>query len=292
MKLIFLFSFLFFCSFLKGQEKTEYPPVEYPADYAAEIDVTYSTIDDWEGKLDIYFSKNSEEPVPLVINIHGGGWRKGVKESQRSFKMFFDMGWAVANISYRLSGTAKAPAAIVDCRNAMVFLINNSEKYNIDPLQIVTVGGSAGGHLALMIGLLRDQNNWESMMSPDKDYKVKLIINKYGITDIQEILSEQNRREFAIEWIKGYENDKEFLRSISPLYYIDEGSPAVITIHGDEDPTVPYQQAIILHEALDEKRVENLLVTVPGGKHGKFSPEQNSRIKSDVKKFIDKILNQ
>lgn len=292
MKIFILFLFLSFHPVASGQDTTEYLPVEYPTNYDADINVIYSNIDGWEGKLDVYFPKNSNMPVPVVINIHGGGWRKGVKESQRGFKMFFERGWAVANISYRLSGTAKAPAAIVDCRNAMIFLVNNCEKYNIDPLQIVTVGGSAGGHLALMIGLLRDQNNWESMFFADKDYKVKLIINKYGVTDIQEILSEQNKLEFAIEWVKGYESDNDFLKSISPLYYIDENSPPVISIHGDEDPTVPYQQAVVLHQALNEKGVENLLLTIPGGKHGKFSSEENSRIKSVVTDFLDRIWDQ
>ncbi len=291
MKILNIFLLLFCNVFSQTQDNQEYPPVDYPSNYESSLNLVYSSINGWEGKLDIYFPYKTEKPVPLVINIHGGGWRKGVKESQRDFKIFFDMGWAVANISYRLSGIAKAPAAIVDCKNALIFLVNNSEKFNIDPLKIITIGGSAGGHLALMTGLLPDENDFEGVLALNKEYKVKAIINKYGITDIQDILSQHNRREFAVEWIKGSESDTVFLKSISPIYYVNESSPAVLTIHGDADPTVPYQQAIILHEALDQFQIENSLVTVPNGKHGKFSSDENKKNKIIIGNFLLKVID-
>ena len=138
-----------------------YKQVEYPSGFSARLDVVYTKVKDlptgqacWEGKMDLYFPPKEKGPSPVVINIHGGGWNKGVKESQTGFSTFFKAGFAVANIEYRLTSQATAPAAIEDTRCALIYLIKNARELNIDVNKIVIMGGSAGGHLALMGGLL------------------------------------------------------------------------------------------------------------------------------------------
>ena len=83
-------------------QKTIYRPVQYPANYKAEINLVYTQADNWKGYMDLYTNPTSEKPTPIIINIHGGGWNHGVKESQTGFKYFFEEGIAVANIAYRL----------------------------------------------------------------------------------------------------------------------------------------------------------------------------------------------
>ena len=138
---------------LSGQE-TKYKPVKYPATYEAKIDLIYTKIDDWEGRIDIYSNPVSQKPTPIVINIHGGGWNHGVKESKTGFSSFFKEGFAVANVEYRLVNISKAPGAIEDIRCALIYLHKHAKELNIDTRKIVIMGGSAGGHLALMAGLL------------------------------------------------------------------------------------------------------------------------------------------
>src|SRR5688572_24005107 len=97
-------------------DTTTYKPVEYPAGYSAQLNVVYTKVKDWEGKMDLYLPSKDKGPSAVVINIHGGGWNKGVKESQTRFNTFFKQGFAVANIEYRLTGQATAPAAVEDTR--------------------------------------------------------------------------------------------------------------------------------------------------------------------------------
>src|SRR3954470_1939376 len=107
-----LFVLLFFFLRLPAQEDSAaVKPVELPAGFTSQLNVVYTKVGGWEGKMDIYLPK-SDKPTPVVINIHGGGWNHGVKESQTGFTSFFKAGFAVANIEYRLTGQATAPAAV------------------------------------------------------------------------------------------------------------------------------------------------------------------------------------
>ena len=117
-------SIFFAVSFLISQDEENFLPVEYPMDYSAQLNTVYVTVGTWEGKMDIYRPKESNYSTPIVINIHGGAWTHGVKESQRGFGSFFKNGWAVANIEYRMSPIAPAPAAIEDARCALIYLID------------------------------------------------------------------------------------------------------------------------------------------------------------------------
>jgi dipeptidyl aminopeptidase/acylaminoacyl peptidase len=75
---------------------------------------------------------------------------------------------------------------------------------------------------------------------------------------------------------------------VSPLTYIRAGLPPILTIHGDADTTVPYQHAVRLHEALNKAGVPNQLLTIPGGKHGNFTPEERTRIYVTIREFLAK----
>ena len=132
--------------------------MQFPAGYVAKLDEVYSTINDWQGREDIYYNPTSIKPTPVIFNIHGGAWQNGKKETQGGFNPFFAAGFAVVNIEYRLSAQATAPAAIEDVRAAILNVVKKSKELNIDPNNIVVMGGSAGAHLALMAGLLQNCN--------------------------------------------------------------------------------------------------------------------------------------
>jgi len=292
MKIVFslLCLFLLRGSLEAQTDTTNYPPVYYPANYSVELNVVYNTVGTWQGRVDIYFPGKTEKPAPLLINIHGGGWRHGVKESQRGFGSFFKMGFVVANVEYRLTQTAPAPAAVEDCRCALIYLVNNSEHYNIDPGKIVIMGSSAGGHLAMMTGFLQPKDNLDSDCKTEKKFKVEAVIDKYGISDVSDILKGLDKKAYAVAWIPD-KNDTTLINSVSPITYVNSNVPPVLIIHGDADPTVPYHQAVNLHNALDNTGVPNKLVTIPGGKHGKFTKEENKIIGEEIRNFLDKYVN-
>ena len=265
-------------------------PVAIPKEYTAQIDVVYTKVMDWEGRADLYLSLNAVKPTPIIINIHGGGWKSGVKETQGGFSPYFKAGFAVANMEYRLSGQASAPAAIEDTRCMLMYIINNAKQLNIDPNKIVIMGGSAGGHLALMGGLLGNDRRFDTNCLGTENIKVAAIIDKYGIMDVWDwTYGPEHKSSSPKLWLGDKANDNEFIKSVSPISYLTKNSPPIFIIHGNVDPIVPYQQSVDLYKKLQELGVKSEFITVEGGGHGKFDKEKNEEINTSIFQFLSSL---
>lgn len=291
-KNVYFFILVLFWSQCFSQETgLEFKPVEFPPNYTAQLNITYTKVKEWEGKADLYLNLDSKTPTPVIINIHGGGWNKGVKESQTGFNTFFKAGYAVVNMEYRLSQQATAPAAIEDTRCMLIYLVEHAKDLNIDPKKIVIMGGSAGGHLALMGGLLGNDRRFDNNCMTSKEIRVAAIIDKYGITDVDDWSFGKLKSKSALQWLGSKIADKEFIKSVSPINYVTKNSPPVFIVHGDADPTVPYQQSAYLYRKLQEMGVDSQFITVPGGLHGKFDKEKNREISTAIITFLSKYVN-
>lgn len=290
-KYLTIFFFLLpVCLLAQTNADTTYKPVEYPEGFTPLLNVVYTKVNGWEGKVDLYLPPKKNKPTPVLINIHGGGWNHGVKESQGGFNTFFKADFAVANMEYRLTGQATAPAAIEDTRCALIYLIKNAAALNIDINKIVIMGGSAGGHLALMGGLLGNDYRFDTNCPGIGNIKVAAIIDKYGITDVWDWGYGKNiTSKSATNWLGKKAKDSTFARSVSPINYITKNSPPIFIVHGDADPTVPYQQSVDLHKKLLAAGVKTEFITVQGGLHGKFDKEKNSEINKAIMKFIAEL---
>jgi acetyl esterase/lipase len=272
-----------------AQEDTTYKPVELPLGFTSQLNVVYTKAGDWKGRMDIYLPRSSK-PTPVIINIHGGGWNHGVKESQTGFNTFFKAGFAVANIEYRLTAQATAPAAVEDSRCALLYLIKNAASLNIDVNKIVVMGGSSGGHLALMTGMLANDHRFDTNCPGVNDVKVAAIIDKYGITDVWDWGYGPNKTsKSATTWLGSHAKDQKFAASVSPISYVSAANPPIFIVHGDADPTVPYQQSVELHKKLEAAGVATKFITVPGGLHGKFDKEKNSEINKEIIVFLKRV---
>lgn len=292
MKNIYTLLSILFCTNLFAQttDTIVIKPVKYPTGYAAKIDAIYSEINGWKGREDIYYNPTATKPTPIIFNIHGGGWKNGVKETQGGFNTFFKMGYAVANIEYRLTGQATAPAAIEDVRAAILFVVQHAKELNIDPNKIVVMGGSAGGHLALMAGLLQNENQFDGVYKNVKNYTIAAIIDKYGISDVWDWgYGKLKTSRSATDWLGDKAKDIAFAKTVSPIYYVKTTSPPTFIVHGDADPTVPYQQSVDLKKKFDDVGAIAQFVTIPGGVHGKFTKEQNDELFKQIEVFL---LNQ
>lgn len=266
-----------------GQEvSSAFKKVEYPTGFSARLDVEYTRVKDWQGRLDLYLPPKEKVPAPVVINIHGGGWNHGTKESQTGFSTFFKLGFAVANVEYRLTPQATAPAAIEDVRCALLYLAQNSSDLNIDVNKIVLMGGSSGGHLALMAGLLQNDNRFDTNCAVKSHFTIAAIIDKYGLADLTVLQGSRSVR----EWLGSGAGDKKFVQSVSPVFYVKKTSPPTFIVHGDADPTVPYQQSVELNRKFQEAGVKTVFMTVQGGAHGKFAKEKNSEINRAIADFL------
>ena len=256
-------------------------------EYRVVPNVTYGLVNNWEAKLDLYLPRGADGPTPVLLYIHGGGWVGGTKEGNvLRLLPWLEMGWAVANIEYRLGEVSLAPAAVEDCLCALRWVIRNAEDYNIDPSRIVVTGNSAGGHLALTTGMIPSSAGLDRQCPGRETLSVAAIINWYGITDVGDLLDGPNMKSYAVEWMASMPNRDEIAERVSPLTYVRAGLPPVLSIHGDADPTVPYQHGVRLHEALAKAGVANQLHTVPGGRHGGFNREQTIAIFETIRQFL------
>ena len=268
-------------------------PVELPAGFTKQLDVVYTSGKNWQQKLDLYLpAQDGRKPTPAIINIHGGGWNHGSKESQSGFSTFFKMGYAVANIEYRMTGEATAPAAIEDARCALIYLIKNAKALNIDVNRIVIMGGSAGGHLALMAGLLGNDNKFDINCKGVENIKVAAIIDKYGIADLTASVNAgygMKKDKSAIAWLGNYAADEKFIKSVSPINYVTKNSPPVFIVHGNADQRVAYQHSVDLNKKLVEAGVKTEFITVEGGGHGGFAKDKNSEINKAIAAWLTSL---
>jgi acetyl esterase/lipase len=201
---------------------------------------------------------------------------------------WFEMGWNVVNVEYRLARVALAPAAVEDCLCALKYVVAQAKTYDVDVNRIVVTGESAGGHLALTTGMIPESTGLDNECTGPRTPKVAAIINWFGITDVNDVIDGPNRRDIAATWLGSLPNREEIARRVSPLTYVRPGLPPILTIHGDADPTVPYPEAVRLHEALSKANVPNQLLTIPGGKHGNFTPEERTKIFLTIREFLSK----
>ena len=236
--------------------------------YEALRDIPYKTIGDFQAKVDVY-TRYDRKTGPAVVYIHGGGWANGGKEQYVLwFLPYLQLGMRVVSVQYRLAKVAPAPAAVKDCRCALYWVFQNAEKYGFDKSKIVLTGGSAGGHLVLMTGMLRPSDGLDDECSGPAPGRPAAIVNYYGPTDLESALDAKNAPLLA--WFKGSADPRVLATRLSPLTYVREGLPPVLTIHGDADEMVPYRDAVELRDSLKARGVPNELVTIPGGKHGRF----------------------
>jgi len=251
--------------------------------------ITYLTANNWDAKLDVYQARNAASPNRTLIYIHGGGWTGGTKEaSGLTFLPFLELGWNVVNVEYRLAKISQAPAAVEDCLCALRWVYRNAKQYNIDTTKLVTMGNSAGGHLALMLGMTPASAGLDRECPGTEDLKVAAVVNWYGITDVNDLLAGPNMKAYAVQWLGSMANRDEIARRVSPLTYVRSGIPPVITIQGDADPTVPYTHGVRLHQALDKAGVPNQHVTIPGGKHGGFTDDEMAKAFTAILGFLEK----
>lgn len=260
--------------------------------YSLHADIVYGEGSGIPLKLDVWERQNVSEAVPTVVYIHGGGWVFGAKAGAQSLLMpYLQRGWNAVNVEYRMAPQSLAPAAVEDSRCALRWVFRNAAKYHFDTNRLVLTGHSAGGHLALIAGLLTEDAGFDNACPADPNMgdvplHVAAIVNWYGITDVVDLLSGPNRKTYAVAWLGGQPDRANLAKRLSPLEYVRPGVPPIITIHGDQDPTVPYSHATRLRDALTKASVPNQLVTIKGGVHGSFNDAQTEDAYSQIWQFL------
>ncbi len=243
--------------------------------------------------LDLYIpEKPTEKPMPVVMWIHGGGWKSGRKENCPLIWLV-EEGYAVASINYRLLHVAQWPAQIDDCHAAVRWLRSNAEKFNLDPDRIASAGSSAGGHLAALVGTT------SAPVDEKVSSRVKAVIDMFGPTDLLTMppntpgpgkTDEDLAKSNGARMLGGIVRDiPEKAKEASALYQVSKDDAAFVILHGSKDPGVPLDQSQRLDAALKAAGVFSQLHVIEGAGHGgkEFS---TSETKDVIRQFLKEHL--
>lgn len=278
--------------YLFAQQATTPTLLQIADRYWMQPDVVYGSANNTPLKLDIWYPRDSQNPTPTLVYMHGGGWIFGSKEGAvYQFLPYLERGWRVVNVEYRMAGNSLAPGSVEDTRCALCWIYRNALQYKFDTSKIVLTGHSAGGHLSLITGMLPDGTPLDNRCYADAKYgdvpiKVAAIVNWYGISDVNDLIQGPNLKNYAVMWMGSMPNAADVARSVSPLTYVRKDLPPIISIHGDKDDVVPYQHATRLHDALTKAGDINKLVTVKGGGHGMFAQSDYVMAFEEIWKFL------
>ncbi len=224
---------------------------------------------------------NIAEPVdamgerPAILWIHGGGWAGGARHNLNYLARYTaSLGLVSATTDYRLTvDEHHFPDQLHDVTAAYDYLCDRAEQYHIDKKRMLVGGDSAGGHLALLLGLCSDHELMGRAQPETAQPPIAGVINIYGPTDLRPMYTEDPTAFILQSLLRGLMNSKlpeapERWKAASPVTHLSKSAPPIITIHGDLDSVVPYDQALLLDKACKELGVDHDLVRVPLAEHG------------------------
>lgn len=275
------------------------------------LDVPYATLSSAQ-KLDIYLPNQGQEPFPVVVVIHGGGFALGDKAGGDLASQFepVNHGYAVVSINYRLSGEALFPAQIQDVKAAIRFIRANAAQYKLNPDKIAVWGASAGGNLAALAGVTGDVAELEdlSLGNPSQSSRVQAVVDWFGPVNFL-TMDEQNKASGLADKVSGVQTHDtadsfesklvgkqislapELVKAANPETYITADDPPFFIQHGTLDPNVPTQQSVDFAAALtsvigaDQVTLELL----EGAGHGGAQFDAADNVQK-VLDFLDKAL--
>lgn len=245
-------------------------------------DLAYGTVSGAQ-KLDLYLPASGEGPFPVVVWLHGGGWKGGDKRLAGAAPplLLRSRGFAIASVNYRLTGEAAFPAQINDVKAAVRWLRANARQYRLDPGRIGAWGISAGGHLAALLGTSGGVAALEGagIGNGGESSRVEAVVDWFGPADLPRF--EEHGAATGCREVKGLEEVAALLggspaerpqaaRAASPLTYVTPDDPPFLIQHGTEDCTVPWLQSEVLKEALAAAAGEQnvSLTLLPAGHSG------------------------
>lgn len=261
-------------------------------------DIEYSggAIPGKRGLLDVVLPREDGTNRPVLLQIHGGGWVIGQKEEQGIPLMnhLAARGWVCVAINYPLSPKATWPEHIIACKRAMKWIRENIAEYGGDPSFIAVTGGSAGGHLAAMVGLTQNAPEYQPGFE-DVDTSVVACVPFYGAYDMANLLGtkagEREYKHFLKPTIFKTE-DRSVAESASPLARADENAPPMFLIHGARDSLINVAEARAINQKLREVSKNHVVYAeLPGAQHAfdVFASVRGAHVIRGVERFLKAV---
>lgn len=241
--------------------------------------VVYCTLGGEALTMDLYFPERADAaPWPVTMYIHGGAWSMGDKRGGAGYvevPALREAGFVVAAVNYRLAPQAHFPAMIEDVKCAVRFLRAHAAGYHLDAAHIGVWGGSAGGHLAALLGTSDASAGWDVGPYLEQSSRVQAVVVMFGPADLPALFAHSTRpqgQRRLLSVFNAASPEDPVLVAASPVTYITPDDPPFLILQGDKDEVVPPEQARRLYERLQQAGVAAQLVMVHNAGHG-FKPE-------------------
>jgi acetyl esterase/lipase len=238
-------------------------------------DLVYDDRHGSRGRLDVYHRRDLPANAPVLFQIHGGGWVIGDK-SQQGLPLMLDLaarGWVCVAPNYRLSPRATWPAHVVDAKKALAWTRANIADYGGDASFVAVTGGSAGGHLAALVGATANAPEFQPGFE-DADTSVQACIPFYGLYDMLGELGLKETRWRNDNLMKRMvfksdpDTDPDAWRGASPISRIHEDLPPYLVIHGYNDTLAPLgEAAAFVERARAVSKSPVVFAALPGTEH-------------------------
>jgi acetyl esterase/lipase len=238
-------------------------------------DVPYTTVMHDGKQIELKFDqarpKEGDGPFPGIVCILGGGWRGGDKIAYRkAIQLFADQGYVAIAVQYRFTPKHAFPAQLDDVKNAVRYLRTHAQELKLDPQRIGATGGSAGGHLSLMLGATDSNDNLEPVGDKNVSTRLQAVASVAGPTDLTLVDTFPEIVVGMLNDLAGVEADQRAaaLKRASPITYLTADDPPMLLVHGTKDNLVPYDQATAWITACQKVKVPAELITIENGGHG------------------------
>ena len=243
-----------------------------PENVIFERGVEYANPDAQHLQLNLARPTETTGPLPVVMCIHGGGFRAGHRDGNNALCLkLAQHGFVGVTVSYRLAPKYQFPAAVYDVKAAVRWLRANAAKYQMDPARIGVTGDSAGGHLAQFLGVTAGVGAFEGEGgNADQSSRVACVVNRYGPSDFTKSYGRSVDAAEVLPLFLGGDLSTARLRHIraSPLNWVTPDAAPTLILHGTEDKYVAYEQGVWLRDRLQTCGVEGELLTLAGAGHG------------------------
>ncbi len=265
-----------------------------PSEYK---DILFAKVGDRELFLDLYLPTESTQPY-LIVWVHGGRWWRGSRASVP--KGLVSAGYAIASVDYRLSTEAIFPAQVHDIKAAIRFLRAHAQTYGYRTDQIIIWGGSAGGHLAALVGTTNENPVLEGDLGDhlDQSSSIQVILDFFGPTNLLSILEQSTLHGYkvrapALALLLGGDMQEvmDVARMASPVHHVDPTDPPILIVHGDQDIQVPINQAHELEGAYEKHGLHAQIEILHGAGHG-GDIYRGAEFQSVVESFLSSVLEK
>lgn len=259
-------------------------------------DLVYRRVAGTVLKLDVVSPADDGANRPAIMQIHGGSWVMGDKREQ-GWPLLSHLaanGWVCVNLNYRLSPRATFPDHLVDLKAGLAWIREHAEQWGIDPNFIAVTGGSAGGHLAALMGLTANDPEYQPGFE-DADTSLQAAVPIYGVYDFTSRLG-TNRlpfwyRRLERQIMKAFRDEEpEKFRRASPIERIHADAPPFFVIHGDRDTLAPVEEArYFADELANVSNAPVVYAELKGAQHAfdLFCSPRTSHMLVAVLKFLD-----